>query len=129
MNAEKDINPYLINLIVSHEAAAMQFMGKTAGADGKVERNLEMARFAINTLQALQEKTKGNLTEDEKKLLDHALYQLHMNFVDEAETEKKRAEQTPDEKEPEKASVPDSAGQPNGVKPDKKEEPPAEKTE
>lgn len=128
MNADQDANPYLINLIVSHEAAAMQFMGKTAGPDGKISRNLEMARFAIDTLQALQEKTQGNLAEDEKKLLDHALYQLRMNYLDEAEAEKKRAAQSQNEKEAEKASTPDSEEQPTGEKPDKKEEPPAEKT-
>jgi heme-binding NEAT domain protein len=125
MNAEKDINPYLVNLIVSHEAAAMQFMGKTTGADGKVERNLEMARFAIDTLQAIQEKTQGNLTVDEKKLLDHALYQLRLNYVDEAEAEKNRAAQPQDETEGDKASTPESEEQPTGEKPDNKEEPPA----
>jgi len=129
MNAEKDFNPFLFNLIVSHEAAAMRFMGKTAGPDGKVERNLEMARFAIDTLQTLQEKTRGNLTEDEKKLLDHALYQLRMNYLDEAEAEKKRTEQPQDEKEPEKTTTPDSEGRPPGEKPDEKEEPSTKETE
>jgi len=89
MTNDKDINPYLFNLIVSHEAAAMQFLGKTADPAGKVERNLDMARYAIDTLETLQDKTKGNLTEAEKRLLDHALYQLHLNYVDEVEADKK----------------------------------------
>ena len=94
MNEKPDINPHLFHLIMSHEAAAMQFMGKLAGTDGKLEKNLEMARYAIDTLEALRDKTTGNLTDEEKRLLDHSLYQLHMNFVDESKTDKKAAEQT-----------------------------------
>jgi hypothetical protein len=97
MDEKPDINPHFFHLIMSHEAAAMQFMGKLAGADGKVEKNLEMARYAIDTLEALRDKTKGNLSDEEKQLLDHSLYQLHMNFVDEGKAEKKAAEQTPSE--------------------------------
>ena len=88
---DKDINPYLFNLIVSHEAAAMQFLGKIAGPEGKVERDLDMARFAIDTLETLREKTTGNLTDAERQLLDHVLYQLHLNYVDEVEADKKAA--------------------------------------
>ncbi len=58
---------------------------------------LDMARYAIDTLEALRDKTKGNLTDEEKRLLDHSLYQLHLNFVDESNAEKKAAEQTPSE--------------------------------
>jgi DNA replication initiation complex subunit (GINS family) len=91
MSTEEHFNPHLLNLIMSHEAAAMQYLGKVAGQDGKIVRNLEMARFAIDTLAMLQEKTAGNLTNDEKRLLDHVLYQLRMNYVD--ETDKKETEE------------------------------------
>jgi DNA replication initiation complex subunit (GINS family) len=33
-------------------------------------------------LTAIQRKTVGNLNDDEKRLLDHVLYQLRMNYVD-----------------------------------------------
>ncbi len=118
MATEKDINPYLFNLIVSHEAAAMQFMGKTARPDGKVERNLEMARFAIDTLEALQEKTKGNLSNGEKNLLDHTLYQLRMNYVDEVAADKKRADQPQDDAPPEQTPSSKAREQPPDKKPD-----------
>jgi len=91
MDEKPDINVFLFQLIISHEAAAMQFMGKIAGADGKVEKNLEMARYAIDTLEALREKTRGNLTDEEKRLLEHTLYQLHLNFVDESNAAKQTA--------------------------------------
>ena len=35
-------------------------------------------------LGMLESKTKGNLTEDEEKLLSHTLYELRMNFIDES---------------------------------------------
>jgi len=73
-------------LVVSLHAAAMQQMGKVASPlTGKIERELEQAEQSINLLEMLQRKTEGNLNEDEKKLLDHVLYELQLNFVDEKE--------------------------------------------
>ena len=91
MTEQKNINQHFFSLVLSHEAAAMQYMGKVAGNDGKTTRNMEMAKYAIDTLQVIRDKTQGNLSEDEKRLLDHVLYQLQLNFVDESKT--------PDEKE------------------------------
>ena len=48
----------------------------------KQELNLDEAKFAIDTLQMLQDKTKGNLTDDEKRHLDSVLYDLRMRFID-----------------------------------------------
>ena len=49
--------------------------------DGSRARDLEAAKFSIDLLQVLSDKTKGNLTEDEEKLLDSALYDLRMRYV------------------------------------------------
>ncbi len=43
--------------------------------------DLELAKHHIDTLLVLEEKTRGNLTDDEKKLLDEALYQTRMQYV------------------------------------------------
>jgi hypothetical protein len=43
--------------------------------------DLEAAKHYIDTLTVLEEKTKGNLTDDEKKLLDRALYETRMHYV------------------------------------------------
>ena len=40
-----------------------------------------LAKHHIDTLGVLEQKTKGNLTEDERKLLDHALYETRMQYV------------------------------------------------
>ncbi|MEE9554711.1 MAG: DUF1844 domain-containing protein [candidate division Zixibacteria bacterium] len=71
-------------LVLSFQAAAWQQMGKVASVlSGKVERNLEMARHSIDMLAMLEEKTKGNLNEDESKYLTHVLYELRMNYLEE----------------------------------------------
>jgi hypothetical protein len=40
-----------------------------------------MAKHHIDSLAVLEEKTKGNLSEEEKKMLDAALYETRMRFV------------------------------------------------
>ena len=52
------------------------------GTEGPVERNLPIARQTIDTLEMLTEKTRGNLTDAESKLLESILYELHMRFVE-----------------------------------------------
>jgi len=48
----------------------------------KKETDLRQARYVIDTLDMLREKTKGNLVEDEQKLLDEMLVYLKMLFVE-----------------------------------------------
>jgi hypothetical protein len=49
----------------------------------KVEVHLEMARDTIDTLAALEERTKGNLEEDEARVVRQVLAELRMNYIDE----------------------------------------------
>ena len=48
---------------------------------GKKEVDLDLAKHGINTLSLLQEKTKGNLTEDEDEMLKSILYDVKMRYV------------------------------------------------
>jgi len=48
---------------------------------GQRMAHLDLARHHIDMLGVLQEKTEGNLDDEEKKLLDSALYELRMNYV------------------------------------------------
>jgi hypothetical protein len=80
-----NVDPLLMQLILSFHAGAMQQMGKIASPlTGKVERNIEAARMSIDTVAMLEKKMAGNLTEEEAKLISHTLYELRMNFVDES---------------------------------------------
>ncbi len=51
-------------------------------AGGPVEKNLPLARQTIDLLALLQEKTRGNLSGQEEHILDQALYDLRMRFVE-----------------------------------------------
>jgi hypothetical protein len=43
--------------------------------------NLDMAKYYIDTLGILEEKTANNLTEEERQVLDAALYESRMRYV------------------------------------------------
>ena len=45
------------------------------------EPDLEMAKYNIDMLETLEEKTRGNLTEEEKRVLENTLNQIRMAYV------------------------------------------------
>ncbi len=47
----------------------------------KREPDLELARYNVDMLETLQEKTKGNLTQEEEKVLENTLNELRMGYV------------------------------------------------
>lgn len=69
--------------LVSMLATQVVFaLGALAPKDkDKSEPDLEMAKYHIDILEALQAKTKGNLTEQEDKLLSGTLHQIRMLYV------------------------------------------------
>jgi hypothetical protein len=69
----------ILNLLVMQ---AMAGLGMLAAPGGQpLPPNLEMAKHFIDLLQVLEDKTKGNLTPEEKGLLDQVLYEMRMTFV------------------------------------------------
>jgi hypothetical protein len=48
---------------------------------GESLQRLDLAKHTIDLLGVLEEKTKGNLTADEQRLLDTVLYELRMAYV------------------------------------------------
>jgi hypothetical protein len=66
---------------------AMIGLGKTINpVTGKAEKNLPAARLFIDTLEMLEVKTKGNLNNDETKLLQTTLTDLRLMFVEESKS-------------------------------------------
>ncbi|MBM4162743.1 MAG: DUF1844 domain-containing protein [Ignavibacteria bacterium] len=81
--SEKDTALFM-GLVLMFHNAAMQHMGKVKNPlTDSVERDLEQAQFAIDTLDMVEMKTKGNLTDEESRLLTNVLRDLKLNFVDE----------------------------------------------
>ena len=61
---------------------AMMAMGEMADPNTGLQReNLGEAQYLINTIAMLQEKTKGNLTEQEAAAMEEAVYSLRMAYV------------------------------------------------
>ena len=69
-------------LLTSLATEAMMSLGQLPNmATGQVETNVPQARYAIDMLQVIEEKTKGNLTPGEQQALEGLLHQLRMMFV------------------------------------------------
>jgi hypothetical protein len=97
-------------LVLSFQAAAWQQMGKVPSIlTGKVERNLEMAKHSIDMIGMLDEKTKDNLSESEAKYLQHALFELRMNYLEEIK-------KGPEKKEEQSKAAEDSGEKPQEEK-------------
>jgi hypothetical protein len=96
-------NILFMQLIIQNQQIAMMAMGKIKNpVTDKIERNLEHAKIYIDTLDMLLAKTKGNLSEYEEKFLIETLKDLKLNYIDEADKDKKKPE-TEQEKTGEKA--------------------------
>ncbi len=50
-------------------------------ADNTTQENLQQAKFLIDTLEVIKEKTKNNLAKEEESLLEGMLYELRMRYV------------------------------------------------
>lgn len=59
----------------------LYFLGDLAGRGGQSMMNLDMARYQIDQLTILEQKTKGNLTAEEQQFMDSALYEARNRFV------------------------------------------------
>jgi hypothetical protein len=69
-------------LIMSIASNATMALGLTADpSNGKTEVDKQLARFNIDLLAVLKEKTKNNLSSDEAGLLNHILQDLQMKFI------------------------------------------------
>ena len=74
----------LLQLVLGLQQAAMVALGKLMNpVTGKIERNLEAARNTIDTLGAIEARTRGNLESDEQRVLTQVLTELRMNYLDE----------------------------------------------
>jgi len=68
----------LVSMLVTQ---ALFALGMLEVEGQKKEPDLELARYNIDMLQTLEEKTKGNLTKEEEKVLENTLSQVRMAYV------------------------------------------------
>ena len=68
-------------LVISLRWQAEMQLGMYGPAEGDRRQDLDGARHSIDLLGVLQEKTKGNLSWDEQRLLENSLTELRFRFV------------------------------------------------
>ena len=90
-----------IQLVFSLKTSAIMQLGKIANPlTGKIERDLNEAKYTIDMLNMLKEKTKNNLTANEEKIINDTIFELQMNYIDEVKKdEEEKKEAKPEEKE------------------------------
>jgi hypothetical protein len=69
----------LVSMLTTQALFAMGLL-EVKGQE-KREPDLELARYNIDMLETLREKTKGNLTKEEENILKNTLNELHMGYV------------------------------------------------
>ena len=76
------------NYVASLGFQAMIFLGEIPNPlSNQIEKNLKQAKFLIDTLVLLREKTTGNLSKEEAELLEGSIYELQLRYVDSAKKE------------------------------------------
>ncbi len=100
MNNNIQPNIYLVNLVISLSQTGMLQLGKIVNPmTGKEEKNLEQAKVTIGMLEMLKEKTAGNLTKEEEKMMAEVVSNLQLNYVDEVNKATTKTEEKEVQKE------------------------------
>ncbi len=73
-----------MTLLASFATSGMIGLGKIPNpVTNKIEKNLEQAKYSIDILLMLKEKTKGNLAPEEEHALTNAIADLQINYIQE----------------------------------------------
>lgn len=78
------MKPTFLTLIQMFQLEGMVALGKMLNpANNEITRNLEHAKYVIDILDVLKEKTEGNLTDDERRFVETSLSTLRLNYLEE----------------------------------------------
>ena len=105
-----ELSQRFIEFVVMHAQNAALFLGQIPNPrTGEAEVNLDLARMFIDQLAMIQEKTRGNLTSEEAKVLSNALSNLQIAYVEASRGP--RPQGAPQSEAPEAAPPPAAAEQ------------------
>lgn len=71
--------PVLVSSLASQVIISLGEMANPL--TGERGTNIEQAKYSIDLIEVIRDKTKGNLTGEETKLIDGILFDLRMRFV------------------------------------------------
>ena len=81
---EEIMSALFANMVIQNTNMALMFLGKVPHPQtGQPIKDLESAQMFIDQLEMLAYKTRGNLGQEEKQLLQQSLISLRMTFVEE----------------------------------------------
>jgi hypothetical protein len=101
-----ELSQRFIEFVMMHAQNAALFLGQIPNPKtGEGEVNLDLAKMFIDQLAMIQEKTRGNLTNEESTVLRNALSNLQMVYVEVARETPKGAAQ-PETAKPEPTEQP-----------------------
>ena len=72
----------------------------------KIEANLEAASLTIDMLGMLKDKTKGNIGDEEIKILDQSINELRMNYIMSKDNKEKSSTEEENKKKENKEETP-----------------------
>ncbi len=82
-NTQSNMEASFSTLIMSIGSSATIALGLSPDpSTGKVDINKEVARFNIDLLKALEQKTKNNLSSEENSFLKNIISDLQLKFVE-----------------------------------------------
>ena len=111
-----ELSQRFIEFVMMHAQNAALFLGQIPNPKtGEGEVNLELAKMFIDQLAMIQEKTRGNLTSEEAKVLSNALSNLQMAYVEASGTAGRQGAAQPESPEP---APPQTAEQPASSAPE-----------
>ncbi len=97
---EKNTAQLFMHLVLQNQQMAMISLGKVKNpVSDTLDKNLEYAKLSIDTLDMLVQKTKGNLSEYEEKLLAETVNQLKIFYVEESGRETSTEQKLNNEKQ------------------------------
>jgi hypothetical protein len=78
-----EVSQRFVEFVMMHAQNAALFLGQIPNPQtGQGEVNLDLAKMFIDQLAMIQEKTRGNLTNEETTVLRNAISNLQMAFVE-----------------------------------------------
>ena len=104
-----EMSQRFIEFVMMQAQNAALFLGQIPNPQtGQGEVNLELAKMFIDQLAMIQEKTRGNLTNEEAAVLRNTLSNLQMAFVEVSQEKRGGKVETPAQAAP-KAEIPEPA--------------------
>src|SRR6516225_1025707 len=111
-----ELSQRFIEFVMMHSQNAALFLGQIPNPKtGEGEVNLEVAKIFIDQLAMIQEKTRGNLTNEEATVLRNAVSNLQMAYVEVAQGPTRQQPSPPPTSQPSPEPRPSQAESPEQI--------------